>query len=73
MTSDFSVVARNCSMSSGAATEGSNSGPAPGALSSSGTSGGTSYLTFIVGTEKLNVAMQIDIVAFNPPEKSARR
>jgi hypothetical protein len=29
-------------------------------------------LTFLVGTEKLNVAMRIDIVAFNPPAKSAR-
>jgi uncharacterized membrane protein YgcG len=29
-------------------------------------------LTFLVGTEKLDVAMRIDIVAFNPPAKSAR-
>jgi hypothetical protein len=33
---------------------------------------GGSYLKFIVGTEKLNVAMRIDMVTFNPPEKSNR-
>jgi len=39
----------------------------------SGTPGApAAYLTFIVGTEKLDVAMRVDIVAFNPPEKSAR-
>jgi len=32
----------------------------------------TGRLTFLVGTEKINVAMRIDIVAFNPPAKSAR-
>lgn len=36
------------------------------------TSGG-GYLKFIVGTEKLSVAMRIDMVAFNPPEKSNRK
>jgi uncharacterized membrane protein YgcG len=44
-----------------AATTGTDSGAPPAA-----------YLTFIVGTEKLNVAMQVEVVAFNPPEKSAR-
>jgi hypothetical protein len=34
---------------------------------------GVSYLKFIVGTEKLNVAMRIDMVTFNPPDKSARK
>jgi hypothetical protein len=36
------------------------------------TSGG-SFLKFIVGTEKLDVAMRIDIVTFNPPDKSTRK
>jgi hypothetical protein len=36
------------------------------------TSGTTSYLKFIVGTEELSVAMRVDMVAFNPPEKSSR-
>jgi len=45
---------------------------APGAPGSPEASG-ESRLTFIVGTEKLNVAMRIDMVAFNPPEKSTRK
>jgi hypothetical protein len=48
----------------GAATDtsGAPGGPAGGA-----------YLKFIVGTEKLDVAMRVDMVAFNAPEKSARK
>ena len=38
----------------------------------SSAAGSAGYLSFIVGTEKLNVAMRIDITAFNPPEKTAR-
>ena len=37
------------------------------------TSGTGNYLTFIVGTEKVEVVMRIDIVAFNPPEQPARK
>jgi uncharacterized membrane protein YgcG len=48
--------------------------PAPAATGAdtSGTDSTTGHLTFLVGTEKINVAMRIDIVAFNPPAKSAR-
>ncbi|MGA3170466.1 MAG: Amuc_1100 family pilus-like protein [Chthoniobacteraceae bacterium] len=45
--------------------------PAPGQPGTSGSSGGGS-LSFIVGTEKVNVAMRIDMVTFNPPESSNR-
>lgn len=45
---------------------------APGAAPSAHSPGG-GYLKFIVGTEKLEVAMQVDIVAFNPPDRSARK
>jgi uncharacterized membrane protein YgcG len=38
----------------------------------SGTDSTTGRLTFLVGTEKLDVAMRVDIVAFNPPAKAAR-
>jgi hypothetical protein len=34
---------------------------------------GVSYLKFVVGTEKLNIAMRIDMVTFNPPDKSVRK
>jgi len=37
----------------------------------SGTAGGN-YLSFLVGTEKLLVTMQIDMVVFHPPEKAER-
>jgi len=40
--------------------------PAPAA----GAPGGGNYLTYIVGTEKLKVAMRVDIVSFNPPDKA---
>jgi hypothetical protein len=35
--------------------------------------GGSNYLSYIVGTEKLDVAMEVDILAFNPPAKSVRK
>jgi hypothetical protein len=34
------------------------------------TSGSNNTLRFLVGTEKVNVAMRIDMVTFNPPEGS---
>jgi hypothetical protein len=43
--------------------------PAPGSLDMSGTD---NYLKFIVGTEEMIVTMRIDIVGFNPPDKSIR-
>jgi hypothetical protein len=46
--------------------------PAQPAAGSDAESGG-GFLKFIVGTEKLNVAMRIDMVAFNPPGKSTRK
>ena len=48
---------------------------AAGQPATTGTSGSTdaSYLSFIVGTEQLSVAMRIDMVTFNPPDKSARK
>jgi hypothetical protein len=42
-----------------------------GAANALDASGG-GFLKFIVGTEKLDVAMRIDMVTFNPPEKSNR-
>ena len=45
----------------------------PAAAAPTPAAGGSSYLKFIVGTEKVNVAMQIDMVIFNPPEKAARK
>lgn len=54
--------------------------PAPGSpagaqMAPSGSPGesGSNYLSFIVGTEKLNIAMQIDVATFNPPEKAVRK
>jgi len=41
-----------------------------GAAATGGTDQG--FLQFIVGTEKVNVAMRVDMVTFNPPEKSTR-
>jgi hypothetical protein len=51
--------------------------PAAGqpAISGSDTNTDTSsatYLKFIVGTEKVNVAMRVEMVTFNPPDKSTR-
>jgi hypothetical protein len=51
---------------------------APGATVAADVAGaadasGGSYLKFIVGTEKLDVAMRIDMVSFNPPEKAIRK
>jgi hypothetical protein len=45
-------------------------GAAPASPDASGAGG--AYLKFLVGTEKLNVTMQVDIVTFNPPDKSTR-
>jgi len=56
--------------------KGGDTPPASAAASQpsvSGTDSGVSYLKFLVGTEKVNVAMRIDMVTFNPPEKSARK
>lgn len=44
----------------------------PGAAAGTGTVE-ANRLHFIVGTEKLTVAMRIDIVSFNQPEKSGRK
>lgn len=48
------------------------SAPAPAAGATPPPAGSISYLKFIVGTEKLNVSMGVDIVTFNPPGKSNR-
>jgi len=52
---------------------GAPAGAAPGAAQpgAPGTSGtGGDHLKFIVGTEKLNVAMRVDMVTFNVPESA---
>jgi hypothetical protein len=56
----------------GEATPGAPVAPAaPGSPATSGTD--ANYLKFLVGTEKLNVAMRVDMVAFNSPDKSTRK
>jgi hypothetical protein len=46
--------------------------PVTSGTDASGTADATAgHLSFLVGTEKVDVAMRIDIVAFNPPAKSA--
>ena len=54
---------------------GDNSAPPPAQMAApaSPAASGTNYLSFIVGTEKLAVGMQIDIATFNPPEKAIRK
>jgi hypothetical protein len=49
-------------------------GPATAAdVASAADASGGSFLKFIVGTEKLEVAMRVEMVTFNPPEKSGRK
>jgi hypothetical protein len=43
------------------------------ASASAGVPANTSFLTFLVGTEKVDVAMRVDMVTFNPPDKAARK
>jgi hypothetical protein len=49
------------------------SSPAPGTPDNSAAAAPPSDLTFIVGTEKLDVALRVDMVVFNPPASATRR
>jgi len=57
---DDTANAANATPTPAPATTGTDTGAAP-----------ASYLTFLVGTEKLVVTMQVEFVAFNPPDTSA--
>jgi hypothetical protein len=56
-----------------AAAAGAGPGPGAAAAAAPDTSGTNDRLAFVVGTEKLDVAMRIDMVTFNAPENSTRR
>jgi len=49
--------------------------PATTGTDASGTGASTtpSYLSFLVGAEKVRAAMRVDMVAFNPPDKATRK
>ena len=49
---------------------GAPAGAAPGGAPA--TTGTDAFLKFLVGTEKTDVAMRVEMVTFNPPDKSAR-
>lgn len=65
------VSAEDAAAAAAAAGPGGAPGTAPGQPGTSGTEQAANYLKFIVGTEKLNVALRVESVWFNPPGKTA--